>query len=642
MAGLELAKAFIRVTADASHVRTDINAARPGIESAIGSLVGAVQGKMAMMVGMFAAGFGIQKMLKSAMDYEDTVVSLKTMLGTMKETQETLALLTKYAAETPFEMPEILQAAKGLMTFGERGQEMMGTLKMLGDASSGTNTQFGLLALIFNQVRGVGKLLTQDFRQLSTRGILFMKDIADFYKVDPTKAQEMLSKGKITFDEFRKILKSLTEEGGRFYNMSIEKSKTLSGLWSTFKDDLGIIGRQLGDEILPYAKALLIAVKGIVETVLDWVIANKDVIETATRIVMSIVSITAAVVGLAIAISAAAKAMALFKALSGPAGWAQLAAGIAIAAATYHALDKAVDKMLEKVKMAGDRVAEARKSAEQEKAEQADAAYFEKEEQRMVSERNEAVELLKRYRKVAEEQYLIKRGFNEWERVVASIYRKLGYMPNYMRIIEPQLKALYENIQRDTAYNEGTKWADDMRFKIRAMKGDWDSATEGFLKAFENPEKPGEFKAGLEGIFPTLHSLLEEFREMEKLVKLRDFGKNITEQMKTPLEKAKEELEKLNELYAMGMAGEKGGISEETYIRRLKKIKEELSGGQITLLAPGRYDFADFGRQIQDAFLQRNDPARQALVEAEKQTNFLDLINGTLNRIEAKPVGLGP
>jgi hypothetical protein len=64
-------------------------------------------------------------------------------------------------------MPEIEAAARGLIQFGERGDDLMDTLKMLGDAASGTSTQFGFLALVYNQVRGVGRFSDVDGQWLA-------------------------------------------------------------------------------------------------------------------------------------------------------------------------------------------------------------------------------------------------------------------------------------------------------------------------------------------------------------------------------------------------------------------------------------------------------------------------------------------
>lgn len=214
-------------------------------------------------------GMGL-KALRSAGQFEQTTIAFETMMGSVSQTTKLMADLTEFAALTPFEMPEILQATRGLVQFGERGQQLMDTLNMLGNASAGTSTQFGLLALIFNQVRGVGKLLTQDFRQMSTRGVISLQDIANHFSkvtkqvVSLEQAQKMLSSGQVSFEDLRAILKGLSSEGGRFFNLMQRQSESLLGLWSTLTDEIGIMYREFGTVLVPIAKELLKSVMGIV------------------------------------------------------------------------------------------------------------------------------------------------------------------------------------------------------------------------------------------------------------------------------------------------------------------------------------------------------------------------------------------
>jgi tape measure domain-containing protein len=251
----------VAIRGDASRLPSDIKSAQPGVEAAVGGIVASIGGIRSALLSLTGVGAAIGAVFKAG-KFEQTTIAFETMIGSVEETKRTLASLTEFAAKTPFEMPEIEQAARGLIMFGERGQELMKTLNTLGNAASGTSTDFGMVALIFNQIRGVGKLLTQDFRQLSSRGIISLQDIAKYYGVTTKAAQEMLSTGKISFEDLKKILESLSQEGGRFANLMERQSKSLLGLWSTLKDAIGITARTIGQELLPTAKEFVgVAIK---------------------------------------------------------------------------------------------------------------------------------------------------------------------------------------------------------------------------------------------------------------------------------------------------------------------------------------------------------------------------------------------
>lgn len=224
-----------------------------------------------------------------AAEAEQAEIAFKTMLGSASEAKGTFAALTDFAAKTPFELPEITEAARGLIMFGERGQGLMNTLKVLGDAAAGTGTDFAELTLIYNQIRGTGKLLTQDFRQLSQRGVLSMQDIADYYGVATSAAQKMISDGKVGFTDVRKILDKLTGTGERFANMMEEQSSSMKGLLSTLKDNFGLLAADVFRAFMPDMKAgitsLISTIEKIREPVVKAALAFKVFASTAIGIV---------------------------------------------------------------------------------------------------------------------------------------------------------------------------------------------------------------------------------------------------------------------------------------------------------------------------------------------------------------------
>lgn len=239
--------------------------------------------------GVIAAGFGsmARSAVYSAGKFEQTTIAFETMLGSAQQTATLLNDLTEFAAKTPFEMPEIEQAARGLVQFGERGEDLIETLNILGNAASGTSTNFGMVALIFNQIRGVGKLLTQDFRQLSTRGILSLDDLAKHYHTTLEGAQAMLSSGRVTFQDVRDIFKELSADGGRFANLMERQSTSMLGLMSTLSDDFNIVLRQLGQELLPVSK-------DVVSTLLSITGAIRSMSPEAKRAIALVGGLTAA------------------------------------------------------------------------------------------------------------------------------------------------------------------------------------------------------------------------------------------------------------------------------------------------------------------------------------------------------------
>jgi len=326
--GLQLAQAFISVRGDASKLSGDLNAAKPGVENAAASLQSAIGGIQTALFGVAAAMAAI-KGLDVAGKFEQTTIAFETMIGSAEETQQVLADLTEFAAKTPFEMPQIEMAARGLIMFGERGDELMETLNILGDASAGTGTDFGMLALIFNQVRGVGKLLTQDFRQLTTRGVLTLQDLAAYFGVTTAAAQDMVSKGEVSFEDLRNILKKASEEGGRFANLMEKQSTSYLGLTSTLKDNIGLVVRAMGEALLPIAKKVVSFINKLADAVREWINNNRVLFGTFVKIGTAIgllFTMLGTIIAIKVAVLVASGAFAtMWASIIGPAGIAVVA-----------------------------------------------------------------------------------------------------------------------------------------------------------------------------------------------------------------------------------------------------------------------------------------------------------------------------
>ena len=251
--GIELAKALVSVRGDASKFAQDIRGAEPMMVGAVDRVAGRLK---TMMFGLGAALFG-RSALFTAGRMEQTEIAFRTLIGDAQEAKDTIKDLTDFASKTPFEIEGIFGAARGLIQFGERGKELRETMEFLGNAAAGTSTDFKMLALIYNQVRGAGKLLTQDFRQMSTRGVISLKDIAEHFGKTEQEASKMISTGKVGFKDLRDILKGMSAEGGRFFNLMQEQSKSFIGRFNEMKDSFTKLQIELGKRLFPVAKKVL-------------------------------------------------------------------------------------------------------------------------------------------------------------------------------------------------------------------------------------------------------------------------------------------------------------------------------------------------------------------------------------------------
>src|SRR5690606_31930396 len=62
--------------------------------------------------------------------------------------------------------------------------------------------------------------------------------------------RKMVSEGKVGFADLQRALASMAAEGGFAFNGMAKQSETLGGLWSTFKDNVGLALTDVGNAIV--------------------------------------------------------------------------------------------------------------------------------------------------------------------------------------------------------------------------------------------------------------------------------------------------------------------------------------------------------------------------------------------------------
>lgn len=224
-------------------------------------------------VGTAAVAAGVAG-VKLAADYEQTEVAFTTMLGSATKARALLDDLSEFAAATPFEFPEVKDAARQLLAVGVAADQIVPTMRVIGDVASGVSKPVGELAAIYGKVKTQGRLMGEELRQLGVAGIPINRELAKVMGVAEEKVRKLGEQGKIGFPELQQAFKNLTDAGGQYAGMTAAQSQTVAGLYSTLKDNVNLSLRDIGQAItkeldLKYAVGQLIEFTGVFRE--EWV-----------------------------------------------------------------------------------------------------------------------------------------------------------------------------------------------------------------------------------------------------------------------------------------------------------------------------------------------------------------------------------
>ncbi len=193
-------------------------------------------------MGMFEAlKKGFKATVVTAIDFNSMLqtaqIGFTTMLGSAGKAQKFLDDMADFAAKTPFEYPELLEASKRMLAYGFSAEEVLPTLRAVGDASAALGMSgegIDRITLALGQIRAKGKLAAEEMRQLTEAGVPAWHILADAMGKTVPELQKMVSKGLIPGN---KAVEMLTEGmTKRFGGMMANMENTWQGVTSSIKD----------------------------------------------------------------------------------------------------------------------------------------------------------------------------------------------------------------------------------------------------------------------------------------------------------------------------------------------------------------------------------------------------------------------
>lgn len=305
MAAFELGSIIARIKADTTDFKKGMDEARRdggrfnGTLGAIATGAKVVAGA-AIAAGVAIGGIGIFG-INSAAGLESTHAAFTTMLKDGAKASALMDELNTFAAQTPFEFPELADAGKKLLAFGVASNDIVPQLTKLGDIASGLGIPLGELSELYGKAKVQGRLYMEDVNQLTGRGIPVIQEFAKQFSVSESEVRSLVEQGKIGFPELQKAIDGMTSSGGQFEGGMLRQSKTFSGMISTFQDNLGAFARKLvgmNNDGTIVEGGIFDKVRGALAGLLDWLNANGNtVISVITGVVTTVVDGLSAMVG---------------------------------------------------------------------------------------------------------------------------------------------------------------------------------------------------------------------------------------------------------------------------------------------------------------------------------------------------------
>ncbi|MCT1710212.1 tape measure protein [Dermabacter hominis] len=177
---------------------------------------------------------------------ENAEAKLKGLGHTTSEVEAITKNALNSVKGTAYGLDEAAGLAGNLVASGIKpGKDLERILKLVGDSAAISGREMSDMGLIWMQVASKGKLTGEDAMQLMEAGLPVWQMVGDQMNVTAAEAQDLASKGKVSFDVFAKAMEE--KVGGA----ALASGNTTAGAFKNMNAALGRFGAEVLKGVFP-------------------------------------------------------------------------------------------------------------------------------------------------------------------------------------------------------------------------------------------------------------------------------------------------------------------------------------------------------------------------------------------------------
>jgi tape measure domain-containing protein len=161
----------------------------------------------------------------AAASVEDLTIQLEVLTGSFETAKSLIKQFREEEKKSALNLEDYSKAAKTILAFGGSVQDIMPTLRMLGDVSMGNSDRFESLALAFSQTTAAGRLMGQEVLQFVNAGFNPLEQISRDTGRSMKDLKKDMENGAISVAMVKQAFVNATSEGGRFFR-AIDKGSS--------------------------------------------------------------------------------------------------------------------------------------------------------------------------------------------------------------------------------------------------------------------------------------------------------------------------------------------------------------------------------------------------------------------------------
>lgn len=278
--------------------------------AAIGGAIAAVKGAFAFFSNIPAQAARI----------EDLRVTFTQMTGDAEQAGQILDDLWHDAANGAVGLEQMAATAKPLLNVFSDSASIREWSRRFADIATGSGVAADQLSKVFSRAMAIGKIDSRAIDTLARQGIPIYQELAAVIGTTTEAVQTMVKKGLVSADQYAAAFRRMTDEGGKYYNLSSQLSNTSAGSWGTMLENINRVAAKLGEPIneafTPVLQSIAVALEESLPAVQAFAgsfgSAFSGVVEEISPIVSGIGELVSVLGGAETVVAAAAAALLMY------------------------------------------------------------------------------------------------------------------------------------------------------------------------------------------------------------------------------------------------------------------------------------------------------------------------------------------
>lgn len=243
---------LVKLALDTSSLSRQIEATKSQLEGAFSKEAMKLSGNTGGLLANLAVGIGKVGMASVGMagEMKANKVAFTQFMGSAEQAESMLANLSGFAANTPFELPGLMDTSKKMLNFQFAAQDIIPIMAAVGDSiavvGGGQEAVNGVINAL-GQMQATGVASTETMNQLSAQGINGWGYLADSMGVSVAEAMARVQKGAV--DSTTAINGVVLGMQTNFKGGMAAMSQEMPGLLDSIKSNVGTVMLEIGTRI---------------------------------------------------------------------------------------------------------------------------------------------------------------------------------------------------------------------------------------------------------------------------------------------------------------------------------------------------------------------------------------------------------